>query len=89
MAHAHNLDRIGKTVRQGIAAAGEIRLGAKAYGRLGVALPAMLEPLHDLADRVLRESLTAMEESADAVRTTAHRYRDTDDRATDRFGPAR
>jgi hypothetical protein len=84
--HARNLDQVGDTVRHGIAAAGEVRLGSEAYGRLCVALPAMLAPLHDLADRVLRESLTVLEEAADAVRTTAHRYRDTDDRAADRFG---
>ncbi|MGC5018538.1 type VII secretion target [Micromonospora sp. DT47] len=87
--HAHNLDRVGETLRHGIAAAGEVRLGSEAYGRLCVALPAMLEPLHDLADRVLRESLTALEESADAVRAAGRRYRNTDDRAAHRFGSGR
>ncbi|MFI0791417.1 type VII secretion target [Micromonospora rubida] len=88
-AHAADLDRIGATVRQAIGAAGGIRLGGQAYGRLCAAFPVMLEPLHDLAERVLRESHDALDETAHGVRTAASRYRDGDQRAAERLNPLR
>lgn len=49
----------------------------------------MLEPLHDLAERVLRESHDALDETAHGVRAAASRYRDGDQRAAERLGPPR
>lgn len=87
--HAAGLDRIGATVRQAIGAAGGVRLGGQAYGQLCAAFPAMLEPLHDLAERVLREAHDALDETAHGVRAVAARYGETDHRAADRLGPLR
>ncbi|WP_320065019.1 type VII secretion target [Micromonospora sp. RTGN7] len=88
-AHAAGLDRIGATVAQAIGAAGGLRVGGHAYGQLCAAFPAMLEPLHDLAERVLREAHDALDETADGVRMAASRYRDVDQRAAESFGQPR
>ncbi|GAA2709539.1 type VII secretion target [Micromonospora olivasterospora] len=87
--HAASLDRIGGTVRQAIGAAGGVRLGGQAYGQLCAAFPAMLEPLHDLAERVLREARDALDETADGVRAAAARYDGSDQRAAHRLGAPR
>lgn len=87
--HARSLDAVAAAVERGLAAARQVRLGRAAYGQLCAAFPTMLDPLHDLADRTLREAGSTLEESARAVRSAAERYAATDDRAATRFGPLR
>jgi hypothetical protein len=85
--HARSVDRVGLTVQLAMDAAGQVRLGTQAYGQLCQALPAMLDPLHDLAGRVLAEARSALDESARSLRTAADRYSTTDTAAAARFGP--
>jgi hypothetical protein len=86
-AHAARLEWVGGTVRQALGAASGVRLGGQAYGQLCATFPAMLEPLHELAERVLREARGALDETAHGVRAAAARYDGSDRRAAHRLGP--
>ncbi|MEH0935249.1 type VII secretion target [Micromonospora psammae] len=87
--HAQNVDRVAETVQQSLSAARSVGLGAEAYGHLCAALPAMLAPLQQAAERALRESASAIEESTAALRVIARRYQEADEQAADRFESTR
>lgn len=89
LAHARAVDAVADAVGLGQDAARRMQLGTGAYGQLCRALPAMIEPLHDQADRVLTEARAAMEASALSLRTVARSYDATDADAAARLAAPR
>jgi hypothetical protein len=84
--HASSVDDVAGAVRTAQNAARHVRLGGAAYGQLCQALPVMLEPLHDLADRVIAEALSSLDETAYALRAVARSYDAVDEAAGRRIG---
>ncbi|WBB82215.1 type VII secretion target [Micromonospora sp. WMMD882] len=87
--HARDLDAIAAGVGRAVAAAGQVRLGGEAYGRLCAGFPTLLAPLHTRAEEALRQARDALDDSARSVRAADDRYTQTDSHAADRFGSPR
>jgi Excreted virulence factor EspC, type VII ESX diderm len=84
--HAASVEAVAATVALGQDAARQMRLGNEAYGKLCQALPAMLEPVHDLTDRLLSDVQDALTATTDSLRNAGHAYGDTDSSVVRRFG---
>jgi uncharacterized protein YukE len=77
-AHASTVDSVAEQVRAGQSAATSVQLGAGAYGLLCQVVPALIAPLQAGSAEALGEAATALHTMADAVRSTAERYRIAD-----------
>jgi hypothetical protein len=83
--HADAVAGVATAVARGQDAARQVRLGSDAYGKLCQALPAMLEPIHDLADRLLSDVHDALLDTSDSVRSASRHYGRADGEAVGRF----
>jgi hypothetical protein len=79
--HAGTVDDVADLVDQGRAAAGAVRVGRDAYGVLCGLFPTLLDPVQESIVGALHEASDSLRATAEDLRSTAHGYTDTDERA--------
>lgn len=83
--HAGSVDGVASAVDEARAAGTTVKLGRDAYGKLCQLIPALLDPIQQMGIDALAEAVTALQSTADRLRTAAGDYTGTDDAAAGRF----
>ncbi|MGW0434072.1 type VII secretion target [Micromonospora sp. NPDC003197] len=78
--HAGSVDTVAQEVQIARSAAAHVQMGRDAYGRLPIcqALAGFLEPIQGQALNTLVAAVDALNSTADALRSAAGHYGDTD-----------
>ncbi|MEV4822055.1 type VII secretion target [Micromonospora sp. NPDC049274] len=84
--HARAVDDTADAMEECRRAASSIALGRDAYGRLCQLIPSLLHPIQEATIDSLGETVRALQEAADGLRTVSDRYERGDERAASRFG---
>ncbi|MET7959030.1 type VII secretion target [Micromonospora zamorensis] len=87
-AHSSTVDDTAGTIDECRRAASSIALGRDAYGRLCQLIPSLLNPIQEATIDSFGETVRALQEAADGLRTVADRYERGDERAAVRFDGA-
>ncbi|MEV4765937.1 type VII secretion target [Micromonospora chokoriensis] len=83
--HASTVDDTADAVDECRRAASSVALGRDAYGRLCQLIPSLLHPTQEAAIDSFGETVRALQEAADGLRTVADRYERGDERSAVRF----
>lgn len=86
--HASAVDDTSNAIDECRRAASSIALGRDAYGRLCQLIPSLLHPTQEAAIDSFGETVRALQEAADGLRTVSDRYERGDERAAARFDGA-
>jgi hypothetical protein len=76
--HAGTVDNVASAVEMARSAVHEVTMDTGAYGQLCQFLPAILSPIFGMALDALQESMGALHETADKLRTAAGATQSTD-----------
>jgi hypothetical protein len=76
--HAGSVDAVADAVEQARSAVGQVAMDTQAYGILCQFLPALLEPVFDLAVEAMNGSVDALHDTAEGLRAVAAHTRATD-----------
>ncbi|MBT8224134.1 MAG: ESX-1 secretion-associated protein [Dactylosporangium sp.] len=78
-AHAGTLDEIAVAVDQARAAGATVVLGREAYGKLCFQVSLLMGPIQQIGVDALHEAVTALQSTADRLRTVGENYVSSDE----------
>ncbi|MGC4878375.1 type VII secretion target [Micromonospora sp. DT43] len=84
-AHANAVDDTADAADACRRAASSIALGRDAYGRMCQLIPGLLHPIQEATIDGFGETVRALQEAADGLRTVSDRYERGDEHAANRF----